>query len=118
MRQGTNSFHSGVLGFGPPAGVDPQLLHLTFDSGAPGAPFHTGRSWRAAGNIVLALVSITDSVTIFPAAFLTAIEILSLRTSMPMYLVLVIRVFLSGGVEPKAQNLLQKGRSFILRRGD
>src|SRR6202030_689194 len=49
--------------------------------------------------ITLALVSITHSITIFPASFRTAIEILSLCTSMPIYLVLVInRVFLSGGV--------------------
>src|SRR5271168_690499 len=38
-----------------------------------------------------ALVSITHSITIFPASFLTAIEILSLCTSMPIYLVLVIK---------------------------
>src|SRR5260370_29015436 len=48
--------------------------------------------------MAFALVSITHSITIFPAAFLTAIEILSLCTSMPIYLMLVIRVFLSGGV--------------------
>src|SRR5580693_7996021 len=48
--------------------------------------------------MTFALVSITHSITIFPASFLTAIEILSLCTSMPIYLVLVIRVFLSGGV--------------------
>src|SRR5208282_439970 len=41
--------------------------------------------------IMLALVSITHSITIFPAAFLTAIEMLSLCTSMPIYLVLVIK---------------------------
>jgi hypothetical protein len=38
------------------------------------------------------LVSITHSITSFPAAFLTPIEILSLWTSMPIYLVLVIEV--------------------------
>src|SRR6202030_1171415 len=48
--------------------------------------------------MTFALVSITHSITSFPAAFLTAIEILSLCTSMPIYLMLVIRVFLSGGV--------------------
>src|SRR5271169_3355310 len=41
--------------------------------------------------IMLALVSMTHSITIFPAAFLTAIEMLSLCTSMPIYLVLVIK---------------------------
>src|SRR5271157_5052952 len=40
--------------------------------------------------IMLAFVSITHSITIFPAAFMTAIEMLSLCTSMPIYLVLVI----------------------------
>src|ERR1700690_2640204 len=40
--------------------------------------------------IILALVWMTDSITIFPAAFLTAIEMLSLCTSMPIYLLLVI----------------------------
>jgi len=44
--------------------------------------------------IVLALVSITHSMTILPAAFRTAIEMLSLCTSMPIYLVLIIRAFL------------------------
>src|SRR6266481_5503389 len=38
-----------------------------------------------------AFVSMTDSITIFPASFLTAIEILSVCTSMPIYLVLVIK---------------------------
>jgi hypothetical protein len=40
--------------------------------------------------IMLALVSMTQSITILPAVFLTAIEILSLCTSMPIYYVLVI----------------------------
>src|SRR5713101_10037488 len=66
--------------------------------------------------MLFALVSITHSITIFPASFLTAIEILSLCTSMPIYLVLVIGAFLSGGVELNTQNLLHKGRPFILRR--
>src|SRR5271156_7142941 len=68
------------------------------------------RSPGTKSRIMFALVSITHSITIFPAAFMTAIEILSLCTSMPIYLVLVIRVFLSGRVEPSTQNLLQKGR--------
>src|ERR1700678_459723 len=41
--------------------------------------------------IRFALVSITHSITILPASFLTAIEILSLCTSMPIYLALVIK---------------------------
>jgi hypothetical protein len=53
----------------------------------------------------------THSIPIFPAALMTAIEILSLCTSIPIYLVLVMKgVFLSGAVEPNTQNLLQKGR--------
>src|SRR5208282_3404239 len=40
---------------------------------------------------MLALVSIKHSITNFPAAFLTAIAMLSLCTSMPTYLVLVIK---------------------------
>src|SRR5277367_5483499 len=60
--------------------------------------------------ITLALVSMTHSIMIFPAAFRTASEMLSLCTSMPIYLVPVIRAFLSGRVEPSTQNLLQKGR--------
>src|SRR5271154_4760225 len=60
--------------------------------------------------MTFAFVSITHSITSFPVSFLTAIEILSLCTSMPIYLVPVIRAFLSGRVEPSTQNLLQKGR--------
>src|SRR3984957_16543141 len=40
--------------------------------------------------IMLAFVSITHSITILQAAFLTAIEILSLCTSMPIYLVVLV----------------------------
>src|ERR1700682_3811524 len=61
----------------------------------------------------------TDSITNLPDEFKTAIEIVSLCTSIPIYLVLSIkRVLLSGEVEPNTQNLLQKGRPFILRRLD
>src|SRR5713101_6811886 len=41
--------------------------------------------------IALALVSMTHSITNLPAEFITAIETLSLWTSMPIYLVLVIK---------------------------
>src|SRR5258705_11558735 len=41
--------------------------------------------------MVLALVSMTHSITILPSEFLTAIEILSVCTSIPIYLVLVIK---------------------------
>src|SRR3982074_2990999 len=66
--------------------------------------------------IVLAFVSITHSITSFPAAFLTAIEILSLCTSKPIYFLLSIEGAPFWRVEPNTQNLLQKGRPFILRR--
>src|SRR5258708_36296741 len=61
--------------------------------------------------IMLAFVSMTHSITIFPEALMTAIEILSLCTSMPIYLVLVIKgcSFLEG-LSTNTQNLLQKGR--------
>src|SRR5712691_8847061 len=48
--------------------------------------------------IVLAFVSMTHSMTNFPVAFITATEMLSLCTSIPIYLVLVIKGVLSGGV--------------------
>src|SRR4026209_2028054 len=60
--------------------------------------------------IMLAFVSMTHSITTLPAEFLTAIEMLSLCTSMPIYLVLVIRASSSGTVEPSTQTLLHKGR--------
>src|SRR6202158_1190466 len=60
--------------------------------------------------ITLAFVSITHSITIFPAPFLTAIEILSLWTSIPIYfLSFNMRVLLSVGVDANDQNLLQRG---------
>src|SRR6202011_3739510 len=40
--------------------------------------------------IMLAFVSTTHSITIFPAPFITAIEMLSLCTSMPIYFLLSI----------------------------
>src|SRR5467141_3735746 len=60
--------------------------------------------------MVLALVSMTHSITTLPAEFRTAIEMLSLCTSKPIYLVLVIKgcSFLVGN-EPSTQNLLQRG---------
>src|SRR5215469_504783 len=49
------------------------------------------RSPSIKSRIVFALVSMILSITILPAAFLTAIEMLSLCTSMPIYLLLVIK---------------------------
>src|ERR1700676_5009696 len=65
--------------------------------------------------MTFAFVSITHSITSFPASFLTAIEMLSLCTSMPIYLVPVIkgRSFLEG-FEPNTQNLTPKGRPFYI----
>src|ERR1700694_928651 len=60
--------------------------------------------------ITLVFVSITHSITIFPASFLTAIEMLSLCTSIPIYfLSFNMRVLLSVGVDANDQNLLQRG---------
>src|SRR5271163_2899774 len=68
--------------------------------------------------IMLAFVSMTHSITTFPAPFLTAIEILSLCTSMPIYLVLVIKgcSFLEG-FEPNTQNPTPKGAPFYIASG-
>src|SRR5258707_8980300 len=64
--------------------------------------------------MTFAFVSITHSITSFPASFLTAIEMLSLCTSMPIYLVPVIKgcSFLEG-FEPNTQNLTPKGAPFL-----
>src|SRR5271168_420948 len=56
------------------------------------------------------MMSITPSITIFPAAFMTAIEILSLCIHADIFAASHNRAFLSGAVEPNTQNLLQKGR--------
>src|SRR5580765_988968 len=67
--------------------------------------------------IMLAFVSITHSITIFPEAFMTAIEMLSLCTSMPIYFGASHkgRSFLEG-LSRTLKTLLQKGRPFKLRR--
>src|ERR1700693_2160034 len=66
--------------------------------------------------IMLAFVSITHSITIFPAPFLTAIEMFSLYTSIPIYfLSFNMRVLLSCRDCASTQTLLQKERPFILR---
>src|SRR5215469_5598351 len=49
------------------------------------------RSPRINCRMVAALVSRTDSITTLPAEFITATEIVSLCTSMPMYFVLSMR---------------------------
>src|SRR6202158_6211400 len=68
------------------------------------------RSPSTNSRIALVFVSITHSITIFPASFLTAIEMLSLCTSIPIYfLSFNMRVLLSVGVDANDQNLLQRG---------
>src|SRR6188472_3484787 len=67
--------------------------------------------------IMLAFVSMTDSITTLPTEFLTAIEILSLCTSMPIYLVLLIKGVLSGRVEPNTQNPTPKVAPFYIASG-
>jgi hypothetical protein len=58
----------------------------------------------------------THFITILPAAFRTAIEMLSLCTSIPIFSAGHIgRSFLEE-FERATQNLLHKGRPFILRR--
>src|SRR5215471_5433725 len=65
--------------------------------------------------IMLAFVSMTHSITIFPAAFITATEMLSLCTSIPIYLMLlVIKGVLSGRVELNTQNPTPKGAPFYI----
>src|SRR5579864_7073261 len=64
---------------------------------------------------MLAFVSITHSITIFPAPFLTAIEMLSLCTSMPIYFLLSIEgVPFCRGFEPNTQNPTPKGAPFYI----
>jgi hypothetical protein len=66
--------------------------------------------------MLLALVSMTHSITILPTEFLTQIEMLSMCTSMPIYLMLVIKgcSFLEK-FEQGTQNVLQKrGALFIM----
>src|SRR5260370_23339474 len=106
--------------FGQLAGIDPitltavvrgilsRIAHQHFrDVGLqqviqPGRPVPSSKVTRKSPRspsmnctIVLALVSMTHSITSLPREFLTAIEMLSVCTSMPIYLVLLMRVFLS-----------------------
>src|SRR6516162_8308942 len=61
---------------------------------------------------VLALVSIAHSITILPMEFLTAIEVLSVCTSIPIYLTLIIKgCSFPEKFEQRTQNVLQ-GRPF------
>src|SRR6516164_9195744 len=73
--------------------------------------------------IVLALVSMTPSITILPREFRTAIEVLSVCTSIPIYLTLVIKgCSFPEKFEQRHSNRTPKGRPFynvlILGRGN
>jgi hypothetical protein len=62
---------------------------------------------------MLAFVSMTHSITNFPAEFIIAIEILSLWTSMPIYLVVVIKgVSFLERLSQATPNLTPKGAPF------
>src|SRR6267378_6602465 len=63
---------------------------------------------------VLALVSMMHSITTLPAKFRTAIEMLSLCTSKPIYLVLVIEGVPFCRDWAKHSNPTPKGRPFIM----
>jgi hypothetical protein len=56
----------------------------------------------------------THSITTLPTAFLTVIEILSLCTSIPIYLVLVIRGSSSGAVERALKTYSTRGAPFYI----
>src|ERR1700722_13758758 len=58
--------------------------------------------------IVLALFSRIDSITNFPDEFRTAIDTVSLCTSIPIYLTLSIQGAPFGRLEANTQNLLQR----------
>src|ERR1700691_1550284 len=74
------------------------------------------RSPSINSRIMLAFVSITHSITIFPAPFLTAIEMLSLCTSMPIYFLLSIQgVPFCRGFEPNTQNPTPKADCYETR---
>src|ERR1700751_6446022 len=65
--------------------------------------------------IMLAFVSMRHSITTLPTEFLTQAEMLSLCTSIPIYLMLlVIKGVLSGRVEPNTQNPTPKGAPFYI----
>src|ERR1700720_1430440 len=78
----TTSFHT--CGFSRSYNQVAQVPSSNVTCNSPRSPWIKSR-------MAFALVSITHSITSFPAAFLTAIEILSLCTSKPIYLVPVIK---------------------------
>jgi hypothetical protein len=96
-------------------------LQQIVQPGGPGSFFKSDLQLTAQpvekSRMTFAFVSITHSITSFPASFLTAIEMLSLCNAHPdIFSASHKRVFLSGGFEASTQTLLHKGRPFILRR--
>src|ERR1700688_498189 len=61
---------------------------------------------------VAAFVSMMHSISTFPAASLTAIEVLAWCTSMPIYYLLSIWVLLSVGSEPTPPAYAERGALF------
>src|ERR1700694_3929685 len=69
-------------------------------------PLSPWKNWR----MVLALVSITHSITSLPGEFRTAMEIVSLCTSIPIYFTpSIYRVLLSVGVRADTQTYSKRG---------
>src|ERR1700746_1339450 len=104
FRRGSHTTNFVTCGFNRSYNQAAQVPSSNVTSKSPRSPLINCK-------IMLAFVSITHSITIFPEAFMTALEILSLCTSIPIYLVLVIKgcSFLEG-LSTNTQNLLQKGR--------
>src|ERR1700687_3276330 len=63
--------------------------------------------------IMLAFVSMTHSITTLPTKFLTAIEILSLCTSMPIYFLLSIEGVPFCRIEASTQPYPERGALYI-----
>src|ERR1700747_1859023 len=64
-----------------------QVAHVPSSKTTRKSPRSPSRNCRR----VLALVSMTHSITILPTEFLTQLEMLSMCTSIPIYLMLVIK---------------------------
>src|SRR6266481_7703954 len=104
MGRGSHTTNFVTCGFNRSYNQAAQVPSSNVTSKSPRSPLINCK-------IMLAFVSITHSITIFPEAFMTALEILSLCTSIPIYWVLVIKgcSFLER-LSTNTQNLLQKGR--------
>src|SRR5437870_13595665 len=94
FRRGSHTTNFVTCGFNRSYNQEAQVPSSNVTCRSPRSPFINCR-------IMLAFVSMTHSITIFPEAFMTALEILSLCTSIPIYLVLVIKgaPFRRGGGE-------------------